>query len=302
MAQAQRVLVHLLPNSPGLFAEACCQLFRSLFFPLQGISFFFPPSLHQDPINPHFTFTLLISFLKAKERSLGAHRAINTTSYSAGMVSTAQWSRWGRRNSGFWVLHGQSPSQTLFPCGAREQDPTSHTFLPPTAENSRLHITPGKKPEASHLLPGGGPRQTPTTWALVSDSQLLQWVRTSGAVGERALLIDTAMCSVAANHQSEGMCFSQFMGAWSPWGGAFQGAWQVNCLPKHRQASSNKVWGSIHHLTPGWTEVSAKGTSFCTTLGILSPTLPSFTTFWRLHLGRRPSPRHVRFRTLQSLE
>lgn len=233
------------------------------------------------------------------ERSLGAHRAINTMSYSAGVVSTVQRCRWGRRSSDFWVLHGQSPSQTPFPCGAREQDPTSHIFLPPTAENDRLQITPGKKPEDSHLLPGGGLRQTPTTWVFVSDSHLLQWVRTSGAVGKRTLLMDMLMCSVAASHQSEGMGFSQSRAAWSPWGGAFQAAWQVNSLLKQSQACPNKVWSGIYHLTPGWTQVSARGTSLCTTLDTLSPPIPSFTTFWRLHLGRRPYPRQVRFQSLE---
>lgn len=67
-------------------------------------------------------------------------------------------------------------------------------------------------------------------------------------------------------------------------------------------ACPNKVWGGIHHLTRSWTQVSGRGASLCTTLDILSPPIPYFTTFWRLHLGRRPSPRQVRFRTLQFLE
>lgn len=172
MAQAQRVLVHLLPNSPSLFAEACHQLFESLFFPPPRNFLFFPPLAFQDPNNPHFTFSILISLQKAVERSLGAPSAINTTSHLAGMASTVQWGRWGGRSSSFWdsVWHSQSPSQTPFLCGAREWDSTSHAFLLPVVVNSRLQITPGKRPvedPSGHKLPGGGLSQTPTALVLV---------------------------------------------------------------------------------------------------------------------------------------
>lgn len=125
------------------------------------------------------------------ERSLGAHHAINTTSHLAGMVSTVQWSRWGSRSSGFWegVWHGQSVNQTPFLCGATEQNPISHTFLLPVAGNSRLQITPGKRPVedlASHLLPGEGLSWTPIALLLVAEVWLLQWARRLGTVGKTA--------------------------------------------------------------------------------------------------------------------